>query len=52
LDEPSPNAQQWEICLVSLELTQDRAAEKCEALDAYLDSLDIVIESWENTYGI
>lgn len=52
LDEPSPNAQQWENCLVSLELTQDRAAEKCEALDAYLDSLDIVIESWENTYGI
>jgi hypothetical protein len=48
----TPNKEIWENCLESLELTQDRAAEKCAALDAYLDSLEIVIESWENAYGI
>jgi len=48
----TPNKETWEKCLEALELTQDRAAEKCAALDAYLDSLEIVIESWENAYGI
>jgi len=52
LEEPSPSRKTWEILLESLELTQDRAPEKAEALDAYLDSLEIVIESWENAYGI
>ncbi len=52
LEKTSPNIDLWEDCLSSLNLSEDHSEEKFEALDAYLDSVDIVIETWENTYGI
>ena len=52
LSSPSPNVDTWKECLASLDLTEDLVDEKSEALDAYLDSVEIVIEKWEDTYGI
>ena len=48
----SPNVDTWKDCLVSLNLSEEKVEEKSEALDVYLDSVEIVIETWENTYGI
>ncbi len=47
-----PNAETWENCLETLGMTQNTAEQKIEALDAYLDSLEIVIESWADEYVI
>lgn len=52
LTDPSDQTDVWEACLRTLGLTQEQAAEKIEALDAYLDNIDMVIESWEDVYGI
>lgn len=52
LDKSSPNSDLWKDCLNALNLSEDLADEKSEALDAFLDSVEIVIETWENTYGI
>jgi hypothetical protein len=52
LNKPSPNAETWKDFLSSLKLSEEQVEEKSEALDAYLDSVEIVIETWENTYGL
>lgn len=52
LNKPSPNTDTWNDLLSSLNLSEEHFEEKAEALDAYLDSGEIVIETWENTYGI
>lgn len=49
--KPSPGKGIWESLLQSLNLTKESCYQKIEALDAYLDSLEVVIESWANTYG-
>jgi hypothetical protein len=51
LSKPSPGKEAWEDCLASLSLTEDQTEQKTEALDAYLDTLEINIESWSETYG-
>ena len=52
LPEPSPQVEAWDNFLDVLALTPDQAAEKAEALDAYLDSLEMVVEAWDDAYGI
>ena len=52
LNKTSPNKDLWEDFLTSLNLSAEQLEEKTEALDAYLDSVEIVVETWENTYGI
>lgn len=48
----SPNNSLWKDCLSSLKLSEEHTEDKSNALDAYLDSIEIVIESWEDTYGL
>jgi hypothetical protein len=50
--QTTPHVETWKDCLSSLGLTEERTADKIDALDAYLDSIEIVIESWEDAYGI
>ncbi len=45
-----PGDEAWQNCLETLELTEESAEQKIEALDAYLDSMDLVIENWSNKY--
>jgi hypothetical protein len=52
LPKSSPGQEIWEGLLTSLNLTKDQTAQKAEALDAYLDTLEINIESWAESYGI
>ena len=52
LNKPAPGADTWRNMLSSLDLSEEQADQKSEALDAYLDSVEIVIETWENAYGI
>lgn len=52
MPEPSPGEEIWEACITALNLTEDQAEQKIEALDAYLDTIEINIESWANAYGI
>ena len=46
------DAQAWENCLAELNLTDNLTAQKAEALDAYLDTIELVVESWSKSYGI
>jgi len=46
------NLDTWNSCLSILGLTKDSTSQKIEALDAYLDNIEIVIEAWANEYGI
>jgi len=50
LQKTTPQSEVWEECLKSLSLTGETCSEKLEALDAYLDTLDLVIETWAKTY--
>jgi hypothetical protein len=47
-----PNSEIWKSCLETLGFSQESAEQKIEALDAYLDSLEIIIETWTDEYGI
>ena len=47
-----PGEEAWQNCLETLELTEESAEQKIEALDVYLDSLDIVIENWSSAYRV
>ncbi len=40
----------WHNCLETLELDKDHLEQKTEALDAYLDSLEVILESWAEEY--
>ncbi len=48
--KPTPHAGIWESCLAAVGLTKDNALQKVEGLDAYLDSLEIIIEAWSDKY--
>lgn len=52
MPKPSPGTDIWEDCLSALNLTEDQTDQKTEALDAYLDTLEINIEAWSEAYGI
>jgi hypothetical protein len=52
MPEPSPGLEVWQDCLNSLNLTEDQSSNKGTALDAYLDTLEVNIESWAEAYGI
>ena len=52
MPEPSPGREAWEDCLSSLNLTDAQTGQKTEALDAYLDTLEINLETWAEIYGI
>jgi hypothetical protein len=45
----SPEA--WESLLSRLQLAPDQLETKTEALDAYLDNVEVVLESWANAYA-
>ena len=47
-----PGDESWENCLNTLAMTEESTSQKIEALDAYLDSLDIVIENWSKNYRL
>ena len=42
----------WKACLTELNLTETQTSQKAEALDAYLDTVEVVIESWSKAYGV
>lgn len=50
--QPLPEIETWESLLETLTLTKETTSQKTEALDAYLDSVEILIESWADAYGI
>jgi len=49
--QPLPEKDSWVDFLTSLGLTQETSMEKTDALDAYLDQIEITIEEWTNVYG-
>jgi hypothetical protein len=51
LDQESPGHETWQGFLETLKLTEGVSEEKTEALDSYLDHLDVLIETWADTYG-
>ncbi len=42
---------EWESCLERLQLAADQLETKTEALDAYLDTVEVVLETWANAYA-
>jgi hypothetical protein len=52
LPEASSRIESWDSFLAALKLTDETSEIKTEALDAYLDSLEVLIESWAHTYGV
>lgn len=50
-DGKSPGNEAWQAFLETLQLTEDTSEEKTEALDSYLDHLDVLIESWADRYA-
>jgi hypothetical protein len=49
LDQASPT---WDNCLKTLHLSSDNCVSKQQALDAFLDTVEITSESWADQYGI
>lgn len=47
---PTPESDSWSNCLETLGLTHETCSQKLDALDAYLDTLELVIETWAKTY--
>jgi len=43
--------KEWDDCLSALNLEESGLGEKTEALDAYLDNAEIILESWAEAYG-
>lgn len=50
-EQSSRDTQTWENCLSELHLTEDQAAQRAEALDAFLDTIEVVIETWTKKYS-
>lgn len=50
-DEKSPGHESWQNFIETLKLTESITEEKTEALDSYLDQLDLLIESWADRYA-
>jgi hypothetical protein len=51
-NQPQPAVSIWDGLLADLKLTEQDAGQRQEALDAYLDNIDILIENWAQRYGI
>ncbi len=49
--QPSPRLEIWDSCLSDLGLSEDNTSQKFDAVDAFLDNVEIVIESWAQAYG-
>lgn len=49
---PPPSQKSWESLLETLELTAEAAGQKVDALDAFLDTLEIEIEDWAESNGL
>jgi len=47
----SPETQDWEACLSQLHLTEADVSQKADALDGFLDAVEVVLETWTNKYG-
>ena len=50
--KPTPGADVWESCLTALNISESDTSQKTDALDAFLDTVDILIESWADVYGM
>jgi hypothetical protein len=49
--ESSPDTV-WEDCLAALNLHPEMHEKKTEALDAFLDTVEITLETWADAYGL
>lgn len=47
----TPGNESWQDLLETLKLTEVITEEKTEALDSYLDHLDVLIETWADRYA-
>jgi hypothetical protein len=52
LPKASSRIDAWDSFLAGLDLTDETSEIKTEALDVYLDNLEVLIESWAQTYGV
>ncbi len=50
-EKTSPDTQDWEACLSELGLSETNVSQNADALDAFLDTVEVVIEKWSNKYG-
>jgi len=50
--ESTPGAKIWVQCLQSLALDEENTEQKLDALDAYLDTLEMMVENWAGDYEI
>ncbi|MBG0770837.1 MAG: hypothetical protein H0S82_03965 [Anaerolineaceae bacterium] len=46
----TPPSEAWLGCLDALQLNKEHLDQKAEALDAFLDNVELVLETWANTY--
>jgi hypothetical protein len=51
LPQPSPGADTWQDLLTTLNFTESVRDGKSRALDAFLDRIEVLIETWADTYG-
>lgn len=51
-EEPSPSEGSWQSCLETLQLSEAFIEQKTQALDAFLDSVELAIEAWSQRYGM
>lgn len=51
LPQPSPGFEAWQDLLNTLNFTASVLEGKTRALDAYLDRVEVLIETWSDTYG-
>jgi hypothetical protein len=51
-EQPLPSEGAWQSCLETLQLSDSFTERKTEALDAFLDNMELAIESWSNRYGM
>ena len=50
--KPKDGLEPWLDCLKTLQLSEEHQAQKIEALDSYLDTIEQIIEEWAELYGI
>ncbi len=51
-ETPPQSSPTWEKCLGELHLSPEHCDSKQQALDAFLDTVEITIETWADEYGI
>lgn len=51
LPQASPGADTWQDLLTTLNFTETVREGKTRALDAFLDRIEVLIETWADTYG-